>query len=65
MFKRFFAALASLTANAEALAASFAEANENFRHNLALDHKEDVPALPAPEEKDSPAARNGRKAAAR
>jgi hypothetical protein len=38
MFRRFFAALASLAANAEALAQSFAEANSRFRTNLALDH---------------------------
>jgi hypothetical protein len=37
MFRRFFAALANLTAGAEALAASFAEANDRFRQNLALD----------------------------
>jgi hypothetical protein len=34
MFRRFFYALASLAGNIEALAASFAEANERFRHNV-------------------------------
>jgi hypothetical protein len=34
MFKRLFSALPSLTGNIEALAASFAEANERFRHNV-------------------------------
>ena len=36
MFKRFFAALSALTTNGEALAASMAEANVNFRANLGL-----------------------------
>lgn len=34
MFKRFFSALACLSSNIEALAASFAEANERSRHNI-------------------------------
>jgi hypothetical protein len=50
MFKRFFAALVSLTASAEALAESFREANDRFRNNLGLD--DTPPALedrePAP-----------------
>ena len=49
MFGRFFSALRPLTANAEALAASFAEANQRFRSNLALDVTEEPPAaLPGP-----------------
>lgn len=44
MFK-FFQALANLTTNTQALADSMAEANENLRRNLALDHADDVPAL--------------------
>ena len=49
MFGRFFAALNALITNTEALGASFAEANERFRQNLALDYKpqeETPPALP-------------------
>jgi hypothetical protein len=47
MFGRFFAALRLLTANAETLAASFAEANQRFRANLALDGTEEpAAALP-------------------
>lgn len=48
MFGRFFAALNALISNTEALGASFAEANERFRQNLALDYKpqEETPALP-------------------
>jgi len=42
MFRKFFADLSALTANAEALAASIEEANLNFRANLGLDHA-DVP----------------------
>jgi hypothetical protein len=34
MFRRFFSALSALAGNVEALAASFAEANERFRHNV-------------------------------
>lgn len=61
MFRKFFAALSALTLNTEALAVSMAEANERFRANLALDHVEDVPALPAPEEDAEPARnKNGR-----
>ena len=45
MFRRFFTALASLSANAEALAQSFAEANDRFRSNLALDHIEPAAEL--------------------
>ncbi len=49
MFGRFFSALRLLTVNAEALAASFAEANQRFRSNLALDVTEEPPAaLPSP-----------------
>jgi hypothetical protein len=56
MFRRFFAALANLTAGAEALAASFAEANDRFRQNLALDHPEQ------PEQLDhEPAVKKSRK----
>jgi hypothetical protein len=64
MFKRFFAALSALTTNAEALAASMAEANVNFRANLGLDAPE--MALPAPQndaeaENDSRPTRNSRR----
>jgi hypothetical protein len=49
MFGRFFAALRLLTANAETLAASFAEANQRLRANLALDgNDEPAAALPGP-----------------
>ncbi len=55
MFGRFFAALRLMTANAEALACSFAEANQRFRANLALDATEDAPdALPAPADEEEP-----------
>ena len=60
MFRRFFSALSALSASAEALAASFAEANQRFRDNLSLDYHEEMPALPAPED-DKPR-RNSRKA---
>jgi hypothetical protein len=64
MFARFFSALRLLTVNAEALAASFAEANQRFRSNLALDVTEEPPAaLPGPvaeEETSDGARRNGR-----
>ncbi len=49
MFGRFFSALRLLTANAETLAASFSEANQRFRTNLALDVADEPPAaLPGP-----------------
>ncbi len=60
MFARFFSALRLLTANAEALAFSFAEANQRFRANLALDATEETPdALPAPTDAEEPR-RSGR-----
>ena len=43
MFKRFFNALAGLTAAVDALTASVTEANANFRANLGLDGPADVP----------------------
>lgn len=63
MFRRFFAAIAAMSANAEALAASFAEANDRFRVNLALDHTEAPAALEhtEAEEEERPARKNGRK----
>jgi len=45
MFGRVFKALATLALNTETLAASVAEANQNFRANLGLDQKEEWPAL--------------------
>ena len=65
MFGRFFSALRLLTVNAEALAASFAEANQRFRSNLALDVADEPPtaALPGPvaeEDASDSARRNGR-----
>ena len=64
MFARFFSALRLLTVNAEALAASFAEANQRFRRNLALDvADEPSAALPGPvaeEDARDGTRRNGR-----
>lgn len=61
MFKKFFAAIAALTQNAEALAASLAEANERFRANLLDGPADEVPAL---EHDDKAARKNGRKVGA-
>ena len=57
MLRRIFSALTTLAANVEAFATSIAQANEQFRERLALDHRDDVPALPEPE----PARQNGRR----
>lgn len=46
MFRRFFNAIAAMTAAAESFAASIKEADSRFRSNLALDHAEEPPALP-------------------
>jgi hypothetical protein len=62
MFKRFFNALAGLTAAVDALTASVTEANANFRSNLGLDGPADVPALEHQTEEEP--AKNGRKRAA-
>ncbi len=62
MFKRFFAALAALTSNVEALAASFAEANDRFKRNLLGEDNDDMPA-PEYSEREEPA-RIGRKKSA-
>jgi hypothetical protein len=43
MFKRFFSALANLTASVETLTASVQEANDNFRANLGMDEPNDQP----------------------
>jgi hypothetical protein len=51
MFKRFFSALANLTASVETLTASVNEANTNFRSNLGLDFKDELPALDHHEDK--------------
>jgi hypothetical protein len=54
MFGRFFSALRLLSVNAGALAASFAEANQRFRSNLALDATEEpLVALPGPVTEDN------------
>jgi hypothetical protein len=45
IFKRFFSALANLTGNIETLAASFAEANKRFRHNVLGDGNDEFPVL--------------------
>jgi hypothetical protein len=69
MFRAFFAALSALTANAQALADSFAEANQRFRANLLLDGPapspgeliDNPPALPDPTADREPAAGNSGK----
>ncbi len=61
MFKRFFSALANLTGNIEALAASFAEANERFRQNVLGDGSGELPALEQKSESDAERATNGRR----
>ena len=63
MFKRIFTALANLTGNIEALAASIAEANECFRHNVLGDGNGELLALEHQTESEKPA-RIGRKKAA-
>jgi hypothetical protein len=64
MFGRFFSALRLLTANAETLAASFAEANQRFRETLALDETAEPPAAlsgpVADEDPDAGTRRTGR-----
>jgi hypothetical protein len=62
MFKRFFSAVAALASNVEALAASFAEANQRFRHNVLGEGNGDLPALEHAESEEP--ARIGRKKAA-
>jgi hypothetical protein len=62
MFKRVFSALASLAGNIEALAASFAEANERFRHNVLGEGNGELLALDHQAESEEPA-RIGRKKA--
>jgi hypothetical protein len=70
VFRKFFSALAALAANVEALAASFAEANQRFRHNVLGDGNGDtIPALDyAPTDGNTkvvePAPKNGRKRSA-
>ena len=61
MFRKFFSALAALATNVEALAASFAEANQRFRHNVLGESNGDLPLLEHAES-DEPA-RIGRKKA--
>ena len=63
MFKRLFSALTSLRCNIEALAVSFAEANERFRHNILGEGNGEVLALDHQAENEEPA-RIGRKKAA-
>jgi hypothetical protein len=56
MFRKFFSALSTLTANMEALASSVKEANDNFRANVLgessgepaqLEHHDSTPDEPA------------------
>ena len=54
MFKRFFSALANLTANVEALAQSFALANERFRCNILGDGDGELPALSYAQSEEPP-----------
>ena len=65
MFRKLFAAIAALTTNTEAFAASVAEAHQRFRDQLGLDQADDVPALPGPTEAEEPARRNGRRVGVR
>lgn len=62
LFKRLFANLGRLADNAGAFADSFGEANDLFRAQLALDHKEVRAALPGPGDRPEPARTNGRRA---
>ena len=65
MFKRFFSALSSLAGNIEALAASIAEANECFRHNVLGEGNGDLLALDHQAESEEPARIAPKKAAAK
>jgi hypothetical protein len=67
MFRKFFQALAALTANTEDLAASIKEANVNLRQNLGMDAQPvDQPAqLEHHEEAEAEANGTKRKARAR
>jgi hypothetical protein len=69
VFRKFFSALAALATNVEALAASFAEANQRFRHNVLGEGNGDLPALDytptdGNTEAVEPAPKNGRKRSA-
>jgi hypothetical protein len=59
MFRRFFAALANLTGNVEALALSFGEANERFKRNVLGEGNGELPLLEHAESVEP--VRNGRK----
>jgi hypothetical protein len=65
MFKRIFTALANLTGNIEALAASIAEANECFRHNVLGEGNGDLLALDHQAESQEPARLGRKKTAAK
>jgi hypothetical protein len=62
VFRKFFSALAALTGNVEALAASLGEANQRFRHNVLGEGNGDLPLLELSESEEP--ARLGRKKAA-
>jgi hypothetical protein len=60
MFRKFFTALANLTASVETLTESVTEANTNLRANLGLDHMDEY-ATPLLEHHEEKAPRSKRK----